>query len=310
LVRTNTHPVGENRRKDCLAGRIIDVSLRDYLSWSKTQKHIHKLFRAPVAEFSNSTDDLPIDPYFLGVLLGDGCLLGRARVTTPDPEIVNCLYEQAAVLGLDIRIGPKRGTATTYCFRGAERGKNRLLPLLRDKTSSVANRLEILAGILDTDGYLSRSTCYDFISKSSQLAEDVAFIARSVGLSVILTPCHKEDQNGHGGTYYRLCISGDVAVIPCRVERRKAALRRQKKDPLRTGFSVHEVGTRPYYGFTLDGDGRYLLSDFTVTHNSGKSAVVSALANHGRTVIITKPSSSPRPNRFSNNTPPSTAHSP
>lgn len=37
------------------------------------------------------------------------------------------------------------------------------------------------------------------------------------------------------------------------------------------GFDVEYVGDGPYYGFTLSGDGRYLLDDFTVTHNSGKT---------------------------------------
>lgn len=36
----------------------------------------------------------------------------------------------------------------------------------------------------------------------------------------------------------------------------------------RTGFTVEPIGEGDYYGFTLDGDGRFLLGDFTVTHNT------------------------------------------
>jgi len=60
-------------------------------------------------------------------------------------------------------------------------------------------------------------------------------------------------------------------MIPCRIPRKKATPRLQKKDPLCTGFSIKSLGEEAYYGFELDGDGRYLLDDFTVTHNSGKT---------------------------------------
>ena len=45
---------------------------------------------------------------------------------------------------------------------------------------------------------------------------------------------------------------------------------------LRTGFTLHNAGDGTYHGFTIDGDHRYLLGDFTVTHNSGKTIMLSA----------------------------------
>jgi ATP-dependent helicase IRC3 len=50
------------------------------------------------------------------------------------------------------------------------------------------------------------------------------------------------------------------------------------KDVLRTGFSLTQLGVDDYYGFTLDGDGRYLMADFTVTHNTGKTEVIAGIA--------------------------------
>jgi len=54
-------------------------------------------------------------------------------------------------------------------------------------------------------------------------------------------------------------------------------------------FTVLPAGRANYYGFTLDGDGRYLLEDFTVTHNSGKSLtyVGNALITQDRTLVLT-----------------------
>ena len=78
------------------------------------------------------------------------------------------------------------------------------------KTASRRDRLVLLAGLLDTDGHLLKnSSCgYDYISKSQQLSEDLAFVARSVGLAAYIRECEKRDQNGRGGTYWRVGISG------------------------------------------------------------------------------------------------------
>lgn len=81
----------------------------------------------------------------------------------------------------------------------------------------------------------------------------------------------------NGTAYTRMRILGDVATIPVRIPRRKAAARKQNKDVLRTGFTVEPIGDDEYFGFELDGDGRFLLGDFTVTHNT--SFVMNIIAN-------------------------------
>ena len=55
----------------------------------------------------------------------------------------------------------------------------------------------------------------------------------------------------------------------------------QRKNVLHTGFSVTPVRKADFYGFTLDGDGRYLLPDFTVTHNTTLSRIIASTLNGG-----------------------------
>lgn len=144
----------------------------------------------------------------------------------------------------------------------------------------LAARLELLAGLMDTDGSLASGN-YDFVSKSPDLAQDVAWLARSVGLAAYVSPCTKVCTNSKTkarGIYYRVQLSGDVAIVPCRIPRKKAKPRLQKKSVLRTGFSAELLGEGDYYGFSLDGDGRYVLGDFTITHNSGKTSIAFAFA--------------------------------
>ena len=123
---------------------------------------------------------------------------------------------------------------------------------------------------MDTDGHMHLGG-YDFISKSKQLANDVVDLARGLGLAAYAKQCRKGCQNGFVGTYHRVGISGDCSVIPCHLPRKKAPKRRQIKNVLRTGFKLRRLGVENFYGFTLSGDGRYLLGDYTVTHNSGKT---------------------------------------
>jgi superfamily II DNA or RNA helicase len=139
--------------------------------------------------------------------------------------------------------------------------------------------------MLDTDGHLQISG-YDWISKSERLANDISFLARSLGLAAYVSPQHKSCQTGAGGIYFRVSISGDASGLPIRIERRKSGPRLQKKDVLRTSFSVRQAPDDDFYGFMLDGDGRYLLDDFTVTHNSGKSVIAASLAGEYRNALV------------------------
>ena len=306
LVRTNERSKPKYPSQ-CKGGEIVDVTVEEYLGWSKSKKHLYKLFRSEAIEFFEVTKtELPLSPYFLGILLGDGGLKYDVNVTTPDIEVVDVLSEEAEKQNMYLSF-ESAGNANTYHFRNIKSGKNPLIKILSDlglmkkgsedkfipqiyKTASIPERLEILAGVLDSDGSLTDNG-YDFISKSKQLSEDVVFICRSLGLAAYISECEKSNQYGFKGRYYRVSISGDCSIIPCRVPYKKAGKRLQKKSVLRTGFSVAYEGKGEYYGFTVDKDNRYLLDDFTVTHNCGKTIVFAKVAEEcvrrgGRVLIL------------------------
>ncbi len=300
LVRTGEY---SNPKFPCQmhAGELVDVSVLEWLSWSENQKHLHKLIRCDgIEEFPGAyMPPYYVEPYFLGILLGDGGLKHSISVTTPDPEIVEELERQAKKFDSHLRTVPA-GKATTYIFsvdkgKGGGRGGAPIINCLKelgvagklsgDKfvpeiylRSSKDIRLDVLAGLIDTDGHL-RCGGYDFISKSERLANDVVFLSRSCGLAAYVKKCTKGYGKQFKGEYYRVSISGNCSMIPCRVARKQSLERRQKKNVLRTGFSVEPAESGPYYGFTVDGDNRYLLDDFTITHNCGKTIVFSSVAS-------------------------------
>lgn len=284
-------PTGTRYPSD-MGGAIIDVSVREWLTWPKHRKHIHKLFRTPV-DFAPRPAPR-IAPYVMGALLGDGSLRRCVELCTPDSEIWPECQAECNRLGLE---WVRRNHCTVPTFRmssGYTGGRpNAMSALLHEygvavnsehkhipfdySCGSRQTRLDVLAGLLDTDGHLTGGG-YDYISASQRLSNDVAHVARSLGLAAYVRHKRCADQHGTDGDYWRVSISGDCSIIPCRVERKRAPQRMQKKSVLRTGFTVVPTGTtEDYYGFSLDGDQRYLLGDFTVTHNTGKSRTAGAI---------------------------------
>lgn len=279
-------------------GDIENISVKDYLGKSKSWRHLRKLWRTGIEFNMPANDNLPVPGYIVGAMLGGGSLTRNAGITNMDAEVLDEVCDYVESLGVGTRITQKVGNrAWGVFFPDSEahcNNRNRLVARLDDaglwgmvcdqkaipsvyKTGSRYTRLEVLAGLLDTDGHLSKGNHFDFISKSEALSRDVVFVARSLGLSAHLTECQKFGQTGGGGTYWRASISGDTDIIPNRVARQKASPRRQKKNPLVTGFTVEPVGVGEFFGFELDGDHLYLTDDFTVHHNSGKSIVLGTI---------------------------------
>lgn len=287
LVRTNDGEGGGG-------GEILDISVREYIGKTKWFKHLHKLFHVGV-DFPSSTFNAPIEPYFLGLILGDGCISnGGFGICTIDTEIVTATHFFAARHGYEVRADIYDGKAPVYYFtrhgKGDRTGNihqrlkslglwkastdNKFIPF-EYLTASRQDRLELLAGLIDTDGQNSTSGGFDFISKSDRLAYGVSFLALSLGFWATVSPCMKHCQTGGGGIYYRVYISGDLRQVPCMVPRKRVTSNDRRTDPLRTGFTVSRIPDAEYFGFAIDGDHRYLLADFTVTHNSGKTHLFS-----------------------------------
>lgn len=265
--------------KHTVTGEIEDVQLDEYLKQTNNYRHLRKQFSVGV-DFAPQNTPLPIDPYILGIWLGDGTKnLSTFVVSKPDQEIKQALEKFAASIGcyVSVRYEHEESKCPSYCVRTVEptgRGGSKLIQAMRElmgdaphvphmyMTASRHDRLELLAGLLDTDGHLN-SSGFEWCQKSKAIFDGGVFLARSLGLKVTTA-----EKVVNGTVYHRAFIFGDTDMVPTRIPRKKASPRLQKKDALRTGFSVEPIGDDDYFGFTLDGDGRFLLGDFTVTHNT------------------------------------------
>ena len=260
----------------------LNIKFDDYINkTTKVVKNRYKIHRVPI-EFMPKKLEIP--PYILGVWLGDGHS-NNTSMTNIDEEIINEWKKYGDSIGLYTN---ENGiTYSLYYQKGHKnplREKLKFYNLLDNKhipqsylTSSKEDRLELLAGILDTDGSLDslNRTGFDFISKYEHLSKEVVYLCRSLGLAAYMTSCVKSCEykgEKREGIYYRVSINGDCSVIPCRVSRKKALPRKQCKNVLVTGFQYEYLDYDDYYGFTLDKDHLYLTADFIVHHNSGKTS--------------------------------------
>jgi hypothetical protein len=271
-------------------GDIFDIKLKDYLKIKdKIGVRNYNGFKASV-EFKNKKLDL--DPYILGYWLGDGHSYSTA-FTTDDQEIVEYFEEYFKKFNLNvIKYKHQHYNVTNKNVWGL--GSNHFLNILKEydllqnkhvpsdfKFNSREKRLRLLAGLIDSDGhYQKASRQYEFNMKSEKLIDDIIYLARSLGFGAYKKKCTKTCTNAPGGpkegTYYRTQIFGKgLEDIPSILVRKQVLERKCKKDATLTGLKFEKLTIDDYYGFELDGNHRYLMDDFTVTHNSnGKSVCI------------------------------------
>ena len=287
-------------------GEITNITVREYLTKSKSWRHLRKLYRVPV-NFS-IPKNLPIPPHILGLLLGDGIMTNAIGLTSAEEELGDEFSRYAESIGCSVRVTENDRNVPTYYAVVAKGAKNPLFEILHQLglrghcahnkfipkeylTASRSDRLQLLAGLLDSDGFFD-GHCLEITTQSRELAGDIVFLARSLGF---MANCHEKYcacQTGAGGWYYRVHISGDLSPIPCRRKRHVFHVRQQKKNVLRTGFSVEILSEDDFYGFELDGDHLYVDGNFVVHHNTGKSLVLAQIAKdsvekwNGRVLIL------------------------
>ena len=147
---------------------------------------------------------LPIDPYLLGLILGDGCLTKGVTITTMDEEIRQYCEDIAPQYGCTLVKKSKKNRATDWGFRKVGR-RNPLIDALRKLGlfgtnshtkfvpelylwASADARLALVQGMMDTDGTAgnTRSQQRSYSTVSSQLARDFRQLVQSLGMQATL----------------------------------------------------------------------------------------------------------------------------
>ena len=251
----------------------------------------------PVTEFEEQS--LPIDPYLLGILLGDGGLNHTCvNFTTVDEFLLEQFTELVSTWNLQVN---QRADGITYSAVGYMKGRegypvNPLMEALRELNcdclslqkaipkaylvNSVHNRTELLKGLIDTDGTIDKNGKTSFYSSSRQLAEDVTFLSRSLGIKATLSP---KTTYCNGDKFLSWVVYMGATDFPCvklprKLSRWKAP---QKKWPL-VIESISYVDQDECVCISVDADDKlFMVNNFILTHNTVLGCYITAVLATG-----------------------------
>lgn len=305
---------------------VIELTVEDYVNLSEGAKQHLMGYKANGIHWPKK--EVALDPYVLGLWLGDGINDGMSFAIAPDtdPEILLYLLDWCKRNDAELvhdasyrfrirqrevafgRLAIGRGATTSECKGCAEKkcslcdlpnepyttpvevGKRNPLKAALDNYEQLKEkhipldymvndretRLQLLAGIVDTDGYVSKDGKRIQIPQvRHSLSRQIAFLARSLGFVVHVDTLKKMNitfaKGGEKKNYrdqLRVSISGEhLNEIPCRIPRKKCVASTPNKDWMRTRIEVTPLGQGTYYGWSITENKRFLLSDTTVVRN-------------------------------------------
>jgi replicative DNA helicase len=265
-------------------GDVLNIEVSDFIEKSDKFKSNYKGYKVSV-DFPEKR--VEIEPYFLGLWLGDGTS-SNVEIAIQDSEVVTYLGKYADRLSLLLnshfvddkcpmyRIG-KGYTGGDVKKDISLQKKLRDMNLLNNKhipknylINSRKKRLELLAGLIDSDGYYDdKYHVMEITQKSKILSEQIKFLADSLGFRCSFnSKIARIKSIGYECEVYRVRIVGNLDEIPTKIARKQARPLASNRNHQHTGITVEYDKVDDYYGFEIDGNRLFLLEDMTVTHNT------------------------------------------
>lgn len=251
--------------------------------------------------------DLPIEPYFLGQWLGDGTS-SNVGVTTEDLEVAEYLESYASRLGGSVS-KRKNTTSNVYSYyivgdktqhsrNNSLQAKLRTLGVLGNKhipstylLSSESQRLELLQGLMDSDGHIDKLSNAEFCSISKKLAEDVAQLVWSLGIKATIHTKRASLNGVDCGVAYRVRFRAIRNVF--KLSRKLERVKETQTPSINRRYivGVGEIPSQPVQCLTVDNPTHLFLAgkELIATHNSALAINLTlreAIHNPGRYWII------------------------
>lgn len=261
---------------------------------NKHNQKIHRMmFVSNPVEFESRNVD--IDPYLLGCLLGDGCLNKQTiSLSTNDTEILDECKNRLPIKNefvfcgkYDYRIKFNGNSELKKCLKKydllGKKSPQKFIP--EDyKINSKEVRLQILQGLLDTDGTIgvhrSGKCRIQFTSTSKQLAEDVMFLTRSLGGYAYcrlrkFDKLNDHEYNGKKIRHVHNAYVVDIMIEMCPFKlNRKAVKHVNLPKPTKMVKDVIPCGESECTCIRVEADDRlFLTNGFNVTHNTFDDAI-------------------------------------
>jgi DNA-directed RNA polymerase beta subunit len=294
----------------------LDITIENYLKLNKTTKDHLVLFKVEGIHWTKK--EVEMDPYLLGMWLGDGLSDGTGFALNYKTDLETLAYwekwaeENGATIAKGERysfsVCSKKNTDASskgLCNRVEEAPLKKCLRkynLLKNKhipneylTNDRDTRLKVLAGLIDTDGSVRAKGHEIRICQGPanyRIIEDAYTLAMSLGFSCGVKEGRSQWTDEKSGekkfsTYKELSITGHkICEIPTLLPRKKLAHVENETQLLRSKsfmsskFDLIEVGAGPYVGWQLhDKRGRFCLQDGTAVHNTPEGQSVGIVKN-------------------------------
>ena len=217
---------------------IVEIEVNKFL---KLPKNIQNNFTGIQNAVYFPTKEINFDPYIIGLYINSN------KINTNDEKILNYINNYVKNNNINIDLYKYNISNNTNKI---DLSLNYIL--YEYKCNNKYNRLQLLAGIIDNSGYYSNiNNIFIINSKSSELADDILYLARSLGYISYI-----EDN--------KIIICGNNLInIPV-----KSIKIPNKYFNNTNNIYINDAGIDNYYGFTLNGNNRYILGNFLVTHNT------------------------------------------
>ena len=253
-----------------------------------------------------------IDAWLMGYLLGNGYIRETSvYFATGDEWAASEIERLVWPLGLHVaksqRLRYDGQPCYDYWISGGQAGKrgrghesNAVLKAMREYgligkraweksipddylLNDVQTRIALLQGLLDSDGCCGEDGTVRFSSCSKRLAEQVAFIAQSLGGTTYMRECVGRKPNGGvGRLQYRVTLRLPNQIMPFRMPRKaKRVIERVKYPPKRYIVAVTPDGEENVQCiYVEDAKHLYVTDSFILTHNTRFFKRDSQKANH------------------------------
>lgn len=251
-------------------GEIVNMTLPEYMKLTPGKRRRLKGWKGVSNWPETSTT---IDPYLMGVWIGDGDTRDPC-ITTEDIEVSEWLVKNYRTSPRGNRYFLRKMKPQFRQYGLLDKNAKRIPYVFMRNSEEV--RLQLLAGIIDTDGYLmtnksnGRQRGYEVSQVSDVLAEQIVELGRSLGFE-----CRKRLKKTSVlhkgkkiiGTAWTIWIRGSVHRIPCKIKRKQAPLNPSSYDATLSNLTITPIGQGHYHGITVEGE-LFMLEDHTVVHNT------------------------------------------
>jgi hypothetical protein len=244
--------------------KIVDISVKSYLKLSSSKKDELRGYRVPI---HFKVKSVAIDPYTFGYGI---CITNQMENTVLPYLEVRDLPINMNCLNKEMYSNYREHIPHEY------------------KCNSRPYRMKLLAGIIDACGVLINDRYFHLYIESPTLLEDTIFVFRSVGFQI----CKLVDNT--------IQVWGNRNQLQSIPVKKKDNL--FKTQALREGddkeydinkistyhFELERLSVDDYYGFEIDGNRRFVLGDFTVTHNTVMALKIISLLEKKTLILVHK----------------------